>query len=44
MLNSLLAEVINLHIMDMDGSSEGVFGRVKLIDDTLRIIEPVIWY
>jgi hypothetical protein len=43
MLNSLLAEVIDLHMVDMDKSSDGIYGKVNLINDTLKIIEPVLW-
>lgn len=43
MFNSLLAQVIDLHIADMDGSSDGIYGKVNLINCTLKIIEPVLW-
>ena len=30
-------------MIDMDKSDQGIYGKVNLINETLRVIEPVLW-
>lgn len=38
-----MAEVIDLHMIDMDKSNHGIYGKVNLINETLKVIQPILW-
>jgi hypothetical protein len=43
MFNNAIADIIHLHMKDLDRSEDGIHGTLGKINDMLLVLEPCIW-
>lgn len=43
MFGSVMSFVIDVHIKEMDNCSEGIMGRMKTLNDFLKVVDFGLW-
>lgn len=43
MFSSVMGFVIDMHIKEMDESVEGIMGKMKIMNDFLKVVDYNLW-